>query len=52
MTCCNQNCNEGRVCPMRRVAEPKGAAFALLCFVAINTVLVALGVVKLVELFV
>ena len=52
MTCCNQNCNEGRVCPMRRVAEPKGAILALLCFVAINTLLVALGVVKLVELFI
>ena len=35
----------------QHMKEPKGTVSALLIFVAINTVLVALGVWKLVELF-
>ena len=57
MNCCDDygNCRQGRDCPVRKsrqMGEPKGTFIFLLAFITINTLLVALGVVKFVELFV
>jgi len=56
MNCCDDygNCRQGRDCPVRKsrqMGEPKGTFIFLLAFVTINTLLVVMGVWKLMELF-